>query len=141
MSVCLGWLLLLFGAISPSLWVKAAFLFIKQAVKSASYQPALANAAVINSACLLSLTEDYPEACGLFTEVTDILPIFLGPAFCLSVFDSVCCMYSRSLLLMYLLTLGGYVLIRSSLCKGIPSSQSASYLLLVLILGCCRQSC
>lgn len=56
--------LLLFGAISLSLWVKAACLFIKQAVKSASYQLALANVAVINSACLLSLTEDYPEVYG-----------------------------------------------------------------------------
>lgn len=38
--------------------------FIKEAVKSAPYQPASANAAVINSGCLLSLTEDYPEAYG-----------------------------------------------------------------------------
>lgn len=36
---------LLFGAKSPSLWVKAACLFIKQAVKSASYRT---NATVIN---------------------------------------------------------------------------------------------
>lgn len=67
MRVCVslpGLGLLLFGAVSLSLWVKAACLFIKQAVKSASYQPAPANAAVINLACLLSLTEDYPEAYG-----------------------------------------------------------------------------
>lgn len=65
---------LLFGAKSPSLWVKAACLFIKQAVKSASYRT---NATVINLACLLSLTEDYPGAYCWFTEVTDIQPIFL----------------------------------------------------------------
>ena len=67
MRVCVilhGLGLLLFGAVSLSLWVKAACLFIEQAIKSASYQPAPANAAVINSACLLSLTEDYPEAYG-----------------------------------------------------------------------------
>lgn len=87
MRVCVslpGLGLLLFGAVSPSLWVKAACLFIRQAVKSASYQPAPANAAVINSTCLLSLTEDYPEAYGWFTEVADTLPIFLPPALCVS---------------------------------------------------------
>lgn len=38
--------------------------FIKLIVKSASYQLAPAYAAVINLACLLSLTEDYPAAYG-----------------------------------------------------------------------------
>lgn len=85
--------LLLFGAISLSLWVKAACLFIKQAVKSASYQLALANVAVINSACLLSLTEDYPEVYGWFTEVADTLPIFLAPVLSMSV----CCVWCISL--------------------------------------------
>lgn len=51
--------LLLFGAVSLCLWVKASLSFIKEAVKSAPYQPTPANAAVINSGCLLSLTEDY----------------------------------------------------------------------------------
>lgn len=78
--------LLLFGTISPSLWVKAACLFIKQAVKSASYQPAPANVAVINSACLLSLTEDYPEVYVWFTEVADTLPVFLAPLLYMSAF-------------------------------------------------------
>lgn len=52
--------LLLFGAVSLCLWVKASLYFIKEAVKSAPYQPTPANTAVINECgCLLSLTEDY----------------------------------------------------------------------------------
>lgn len=103
MPVCVGLPglgLLLFRAISPSLWVKAACLFIKQAVKSASYQQTPVNAAVINSACLLSPTEDYPDAYGWFTEVADILPIFLAPVPCVSVFDSLFCAIFESQLLM-----------------------------------------
>lgn len=52
---------LLFGAKSPSLWVKAACVFVEQAVKSASYQ---ANATVINSAvyCLWLKTTHEPVA-------------------------------------------------------------------------------
>lgn len=52
---------LLFGAKSPSLWVKAACVFVEQAVKSAAYQ---ANATVINSAvyCLWLKTTHEPVA-------------------------------------------------------------------------------
>lgn len=71
--------------LSPHLWVKAACLFIKQAVKSASYRT---NTTVINSACLLSLTEDYPGAYWWFTEFTEIQPIFLAqqPSKCTRMF-------------------------------------------------------
>lgn len=47
--------------------------FIWEVVKSVPYQSAPANTAVINSGCLLSLTEDYPKAYGWFAEVTAIL--------------------------------------------------------------------
>lgn len=85
-SVCLDWVCC---SLEPFLCLSGSrqlVFFIKQAVKSASYQLALANVAVINSACLLSLTEDYPEVYGWFTEVADTPPIFLAPVLCMSVF-------------------------------------------------------
>lgn len=110
--VCLNWGCSSLEPFPLFLWVKAACLFIKQAIKSASYQPAPANAAVINLACLLSLTEDYPEAYGWFTEVADTLPIFLPPPVCTSVFHSACRVQYMSLYLSYwlneVLTLSGF---------------------------------
>lgn len=61
-SVCLNRDLLLFGAVSLCLWVNAVCL-LSEAIKSAPHQPGPASAGVINSGCLLSLSEDYPEAC------------------------------------------------------------------------------